>query len=94
MPLVQLPSAQWPSSLLDNLMLEMQRSFDYLVSQLKLPEVATINVAISTLDSADLLLQTLNRYFGVPTQLMKIAAQGSSMEFLPVYGALLESQPV
>ena len=93
MPLVQLPLAQWPTSLLDNLTLEMQRSFDYLVSQLKLPEVASINVAINTLDSADLLLQTLNRYFGVPTQLMTIAAQGSSMEFLPVYGALLESQP-
>ena len=94
MPLVQLPSAQWPAALLDNLMLEMQRSFDYLVSQLKLPEVANINVAINTLDSAELLLQTLNRYFGVPTQLTKIAAKESNMEFLPVYGALLENQPV
>jgi MSHA biogenesis protein MshI len=94
MPLVQQPASQWSDALLDSLTLEMQRSFDYLVSQLKLPEVVSINVAISATDSLDLLLQTLHRYFGVPTQRMKIAGNDDRMAFLPVYGALLESQPV
>lgn len=94
MPLVQQPAAQWSDALLDSLTLEMQRSFDYLVSQLKLPEVASINVAISTAESCDELLSTLHRYFGVPTQAMHIAAKEPCMEFLPIYGALLENQPV
>lgn len=94
MPLVQDPAAQWSDVLLDSLTLEMQRSFDYLVSQLKLPEVTNIHVAISAVDSVDLLLQTLHRYFGVPTQLMKIAGKEARLAFLPVYGGLLEKQPV
>jgi MSHA biogenesis protein MshI len=94
MPLVQLPSAQWPAALLDNLILEMQRSFDYLASQLKLPDVASVNVAINTVGSADQLLLDLSKYFDVPTQWMDMAAKESSMEFLPLYGALLENPSV
>lgn len=92
MPLVQQPSAQWPAVLLDNLMLEMQRSFDYLLSQLKLPEVAVINVAISMSDPAGL-LRPLHLHFGMPARLMANPAVLSGMEFLPVYGALQECEP-
>lgn len=90
--LTQLPAVQWPEMLLDNLMLELQRSFDYLVSQLKLPDVAAIHVAVSMSDPVEL-LRPLKQNFSVPAKLMANAAVLHGFEFLPLFGVLQEPQP-
>lgn len=86
------PAAQWPEMMLDNLMLELQRSFDYLVSQLKLPDVATVHVAVSMSDPTEL-LRPLKQSFSIPAKLMANAAVLQGMEFLPLFGVLQEPQP-
>jgi hypothetical protein len=89
LPLVQQSADQWPDDLLDHLMLEMQRSFDYLLSQLKLPEVATIHVAAG-IDDPAALLRPLHQHFGIPAKWLANPSVLVGLEFLPVYGALLE----
>lgn len=87
MPLVQQTPEQWPSSILDNLALELQRTFDYLSSQLKLPEVSMLHIAISTPDKGAV-IRGLKQLFSFPIQLLTSPATIQGMDFLPLWGVL------
>lgn len=82
---------QLDTSLLDNFSLEIQRSADFVVSQLKLPEVKAINLA---LPSAILepLIARLQLNFTIPVTPLKHALIADNMDsgFLPAIGGALE----
>lgn len=82
---------QLDSPLLDNFSLEIQRSADFVVSQLKLPEVKTINLA---LPSAILepLITRLQLNFATPVTPLThaIITDNVDIGFLPAIGGALE----
>jgi len=82
---------QLDTSLLDNFSLEIQRSADFAVSQLKLPEVKEINLALpsSTLES---LITRLQLNFTIPVISLKHAYINEHVDtgFLPAIGGALE----
>lgn len=88
--LVQDAPESWSADVLDNLLLELQRSFDYLLSQLKLPEVSHLYLALDMTDPAPL-LRLLKQNFTMSVQLLVNPAVVSGMDFLPLYGALQET---
>jgi len=89
-PLVQLSPAEYPTHLIDSLMLELQRSFDYLQSQLKLPEVSVLNLAIGLTDQTESLIVPLKQYLGITVQAITTRYPLPNIEFLPLLGALQE----
>ena len=82
---------QLDSPLLDSFSLEIQRSADFVVSQLKLPEVKEINLALpsSVLES---LIARLQLNFTIPVTPLKHAYIGDNVDtgFLPAIGGALE----
>ncbi|MFT7683406.1 MAG: MSHA biogenesis protein MshI [Moritella dasanensis] len=82
---------QLDSPLLDNFSLEIQRSADFAVSQLKLPEVKEINLALpSTI--LEPLIARLQLNFTIPVTPLKHALIADNMDsgFLPAIGGSLE----
>jgi MSHA biogenesis protein MshI len=73
--------------MLDNLSLEIQRSLDYLVSQLKLPEAAHLHVAIAAPDLGGL-VRHLAGNFSMPVSALANPAIAAGIEYLPLYGVL------
>ena len=73
--------------LLDNLSLEIQRSLDYLVAQLKLPEAAHLHVAIAAPDLGGL-VRHLAGNFSMPVSALANPAIVAGIEYLPLYGLL------
>ena len=73
--------------LLDHLSLEIQRSLDYLVAQLKLPEAAQLHVAIAAPDLGGL-VRHLAANFSMAVTAMANPAVSAGIEFLPLYGVL------
>ncbi|MBP8127727.1 MAG: MSHA biogenesis protein MshI, partial [Aeromonadaceae bacterium] len=73
--------------LLDNLSLEIQRSLDYLVAQLKLPEAAQLHVAIAAPDLGGL-VRHLAGNFSMPVSALANPAIVAGIEYLPLYGLL------
>lgn len=86
-----LQEQQLDSALLDNFSLEIQRSADFAVSQLKLPEVKVINLALPSaiLES---LITRLQLNFTIPVTPLKHALITDNMDvgFLPAIGGALE----
>lgn len=83
---------QLDTSLLDNFSLEIQRSADFIVSQLKLPEVKQINLALpSTI--LEQLITHLQLNFTIPVTPLKHALMTDNMDigFLPAIGGALET---
>ena len=75
------------SELLDQLSLEIQRSLDYLVAQLKLPEAVQLHVAIAAPDLGGL-VRHLAANFSMSVSAMANPAVAAGIEFLPLYGVL------
>ncbi len=75
------------ADLLDNLSLEVQRSIDYLVAQLKLPAASQIYVAIATPDLGGV-IRHLAANFSVPVQALANPAVTAGLEYLPLFGNL------
>lgn len=73
--------------LLDNLSLEIQRSVDYLVAQLKLPAASMLHVAIASPDLGGL-IRHLAANFSMPVQAMANPAVAAGLEYLPLFGNL------
>ncbi|KXO11278.1 MSHA biogenesis protein MshI [Moritella sp. JT01] len=79
------------TSLLDNFSLEIQRSADFAVSQLKLPEVKEINLALPS-TSLEPLIARLQLNFTIPVISLKHAYISEHIDtgFLPAIGGALE----
>lgn len=73
--------------LLDSLALELQRSLDYLISQLKLPEAGQLWVAC---EGADLgaLVRHLGQQFSMNVQALANPAVAAGLPYLALYGVL------
>ncbi|QUM78999.1 MULTISPECIES: type IV pilus biogenesis protein PilM [unclassified Moritella] len=82
---------QLDTSLLDNFSLEIQRSADFAVSQLKLPEVKDINLALPS-TSLEPLIARLQLNFTIPVISLKHAYISENIDtgFLPAIGGALE----
>ncbi|SGY97313.1 Hypothetical biogenesis protein MshI [Moritella viscosa] len=82
---------QLDTSLLDNFSLEIQRSADFAVSQLKLPEVKEINLALPS-SSLEPLITRLQLNFTIPVISLKHAYISEHIDtgFLPAIGGALE----
>ncbi|PKH05155.1 type IV pilus biogenesis protein PilM [Moritella sp. Urea-trap-13] len=82
---------QLDSPLLDNFSLEIQRSADFAVSQLKLPEVKEINLALPS-HILEPLITRLQLNFTIPVTPLKHALIADNMDsgFLPAIGGALE----
>ena len=88
----ELPAEQLDSSsLLDSFSLEIQRSADFVVSQLKIPEVKNINVALPSA-SLDALIARLQDNFTIPLSRLQNSYLSDDIDvgFFPVIGAALE----
>ncbi|QUM78281.1 biogenesis protein MshI [Moritella sp. 24] len=86
-----LQESQLDTSLLDNFSLEIQRSADFVVSQLKLPEVKEINLALPSM-ILEPLISRLQINFTIPVTPLKHAYIGDNVDtgFLPAIGGALE----
>jgi len=82
---------QLDTLLLDNFSLEIQRSADFVVSQLKLPEVKEINLALPSTILAPLIAR-LQLNFTIPVTPLKHAFITDNVDtgFLPAIGGALE----
>jgi len=82
---------QLDSPLLDNFSLEIQRSADFVVSQLKLPEVKSINLALPS-TVLEPFITRLQLNFTIPVTALKHAYIGDNVDtgFLPAIGGALE----
>ncbi len=82
---------QLDTSLLDNFSLEIQRSADFAVSQLKLPEVKEINLALPS-TNLEPLIARLQLNFTIPVISLKHAYISEQVDigFLPAIGGVLE----
>ena len=82
---------QLDTALLDNFSLEIQRSADFVVSQLKLPEVNEINLALPSTILAPLIAR-LQLNFTIPVTPLKHAFIADNVDtgFLPAIGGALE----
>lgn len=89
--LTQLSLANLSPLLLDNLSLEIQRSLDYLVAQLKLPETRQLHVAIAAPDLGGL-IRHLSSSFAIPVSAVANPALMAGLEYLPAYGLLLAKE--
>lgn len=83
----RLTEGQVEVELLDSLALELQRSLDYLTSQLKLPEAAQLWVAC---EGADLgtLVRHLDQQFAIKVQALANPAVAAGLPYLALYGVL------
>jgi len=86
-----LQEEQLDSPLLDNFSLEIQRSADFVVSQLKLPEVKAINLALPSAILAPLITR-LQLNFTIPVTALKHTMITDNVDtgFLPAIGGALE----
>ncbi|WP_108649165.1 type IV pilus biogenesis protein PilM [Dongshaea marina] len=75
----------------DNFSLELQRSFDFIVSQLKLPETGKIYVASAAPDLGAL-VKKLHDVFDLPVTLLVNKAITTGVEYLPAFAALTEAE--
>lgn len=73
---------------LDSLMLEIQRSLDYLTGQLKLPEPGALQLAIAS-PFIGTLVRHMEQTFALPVSAMANKAVLAGVEYLPAYGAAL-----
>ncbi|EOD55205.1 hypothetical protein [Aeromonas molluscorum] len=73
---------------LDSLMLEIQRSLDYLAGQLKLPELSALQLAIAS-PFIGTLVRHMEQTFGFPVSAMANKAVLAGVEYLSAYGAAL-----
>lgn len=82
---------QLDSPLLDNFSLEIQRSADFVVSQLKLPEVKEINLALPSTILVPLIAR-LQLNFTTPVIALKhaVIAENVDTGYLPAIGGALE----
>lgn len=82
---------QLDTPLLDNFSLEIQRSADFVVSQLKLPEVKEINLALPSSIIA-LLVKRIQLNFTTPVMPLKHPMVSDNIDtgFLPAIGGALE----
>ncbi len=87
----ELQEAQLDSPLLDNFSLEIQRSADFVVSQLKIPEVKKINLALPS-PILNQLIERLQLNFTIPLAPLQHAhlADDVDTNFLPAIGGALE----
>ncbi|HEH9404928.1 MSHA biogenesis protein MshI [Aeromonas bestiarum] len=76
------------SMLLDSLALEIQRSLDYLVGQLKLPELGQMQLAIAS-SFIGTLVRHMEQTFGFAVSAMANKAILSGVEYLSAYAAAL-----
>ncbi len=76
-------------ALLDNFSLELQRSLDYIVAQLKLADVSQVLLAIPC-DDPELLASRLTETLGRNVQVFKWAGQLPDYNMLPAVGAVVE----
>ncbi|MGE6108686.1 MSHA biogenesis protein MshI [Aeromonas sobria] len=76
---------------LDSLMLEIQRSLDYLSGQLKLPEIGALQLAIAS-PFIGTLVRHMEQTFSLPVSAMANKAVLAGVEYLPAYGAALGGQ--
>ena len=82
---------QFESGLLDNFSLEIQRSADFVVSQLRIPEVKQINLALSS-SVLEQLIARVQINFTIPLLRVEhdFLAADVDMGFLPAVGGALE----
>ena len=85
--LTRQPFSALDSLIADNLLLELQRSMDYLVAQLKLPAVSLLLVAMSTPDTDDL-TAFLQRNLALSVQAVEPPAEAVGGHWLPLVGHL------
>lgn len=87
----ELTADQFESGLLDNFSLEIQRSADFVVSQLKIPEVKRINLVLPC-EQLDALIERVQVNFTIPVAKFehKLVSQDTDLRFLPVIGGVLE----
>ena len=83
----RLTEGQVEVELLDSLALELQRSLDYLTSQLKLPEAAQLWVACEGADLAAL-VRHLDQQFAIKVQALANPAVAAGLPYLALYGVL------
>ena len=76
------------SILLDSLALEIQRSLDYLVGQLKLPELGQMQLAIAS-SFIGTLVRHMEQTFGFAVSAMANKAILSGVEYLSAYAAAI-----
>lgn len=76
------------SMLLDTLALEIQRSLDYLVGQLKLPELGQMQLAMAS-PFIGTLVRHMEQTFGFAVSAMANKAVLAGVEYLSAYGAAL-----
>lgn len=84
-----LPQSEPEPMQLDSLALEVQRSLDYLRSQLKLPECRSLQLALAS-PGLGTLVAHLEQTFGMGVSVMANKAMVNGCEYLPAYGASLE----
>lgn len=77
---------------LDSLALEIQRSLDYLQGQLKLPECASLQLALSS-PGLGALIRHLEQTFGFAVSAMANKAILSGIDYLPAYALARSAQP-
>ena len=85
--LTRQPLATLDSLIADNLLLELQRSMDYLVAQLKLPAVSQLYVAIDTPDPAAV-AQYLQQNLAMTVHTIDPPAGAQGRFWLPLVGHL------
>jgi MSHA biogenesis protein MshI len=87
----ELQETQLDSALLDNFSLEIQRSADFVVSQLKIPEVKKINLALPSA-ILEQLIERLQLNFTIPLAPLQhdYLADDIDTNFLPAIGGALE----
>ena len=76
------------SMLLDSLALEIQRSFDYLVGQLKLPEIGQMQLAVAS-PFIGTLVRHMEHTFGLAVSAMANKAVLAGVEYLSAYAAAI-----
>ncbi len=74
--------------LLDSLALEIQRSFDYLVGQLKLPEIGQMQLAVAS-PFIGTLVRHMEHTFGLAVSAMANKAVLAGVEYLSAYAAAI-----
>lgn len=81
------PFDQWQPHLKDQFVLDIQRSCDYLVGQLKLPQVSNLHLAF-TVPAVAQMAQYLDEQFPFKVTVFQDETIPENKKFLPVWGVL------